>query len=216
MSVRKTGSFPGPIDTQINEIIRAIRDLESRIPVIPNEVERSIEAERALYSDRADMLSMARLINGVGFDGTKDITITAAPNEHNHIISRDDLTEDVNNSIIVESGSNANGEYVRWGNGLQVCWCFTNDFVYLDSRDLHLLWTFPSVFSAATPAFTGGFPSSGAAYPGKIIVDYSHSIMSSKGLTSVGLYLRTADSAITWTESDKIIGVPVYAVGRWK
>lgn len=25
-------------------------------------------------------------------------------------------------AVIVESGSNANGEYVRWGNGLQVCW----------------------------------------------------------------------------------------------
>ena len=37
-------------------------------------------------------------------------------------ITRDKLVDDVLSGLIVESGSNANGEYVRWGNGLQVCW----------------------------------------------------------------------------------------------
>ena len=37
-------------------------------------------------------------------------------------IGRDNLANDVLSGMIYESGSNANGEYVRWGNGLQVCW----------------------------------------------------------------------------------------------
>src|SRR5690606_11427853 len=59
-------------------------------------------------------------------------------------------------SRIVEMGSNANGEYVRWENGLQVCW-FANDptpdftartegavsgYVHQDN------WTYPAAFSA--------------------------------------------------------------------
>ena len=40
----------------------------------------------------------------------------------NRGIGRDNLSNDVLACMIVESGSNANGEYVRWGNGFQVCW----------------------------------------------------------------------------------------------
>ena len=56
-------------------------------------------------------------------------------------------------SRIVEMGSNANGEYVRWENGLQVCWRqeivgevrdFPNTFNNLDDRP------FPAVFAELT------------------------------------------------------------------
>src|SRR5690606_238909 len=56
-------------------------------------------------------------------------------------------------SRIVEMGSNSNGEYVRWENGLQVCWRreivgavqdFTSTFNVLDDRP------FPAVFVELT------------------------------------------------------------------
>ena len=47
-------------------------------------------------------------------------------------ITRDKLVDDVLSGLIVESGSNANGEYVRWGTGLQVCWA-THDIPEYDS-----------------------------------------------------------------------------------
>ena len=59
----------------------------------------------------------------------------------------------VSNSIIVEQGSNENGEYIRWENGLQVCWgsvdigpinaAFGNAYISAPAR-----WDYPSLFSA--------------------------------------------------------------------
>jgi hypothetical protein len=68
-------------------------------------------------------------------------------------ITRDKLVDDVLSGLIVESGSNANGEYVRWGNGLQVCWgsvdigpiniAHTNAYISEPAK-----WYYPSLFSA--------------------------------------------------------------------
>lgn len=46
---------------------------------------------------------------------------------------------------IVEMGSNANGEYVRWENGLQVCYTFLT-LTYSGSARLQAGWTFPASF----------------------------------------------------------------------
>src|SRR5690606_11981997 len=70
-------------------------------------------------------------------------------------------------SRIVEMGSNANGTYVRWENGLQVCWHQANEGVQSFSQSGALytvggtspqdfVWTYPAAF-AQTPIATGSF-----------------------------------------------------------
>src|SRR5690606_25933533 len=70
-------------------------------------------------------------------------------------------------SRIVEMGSNANGEYVRWENGLQVCWRQANEGVQIFSQigalytvggtsPQDFLWTYPAAF-AQPPVATGSF-----------------------------------------------------------
>jgi len=57
---------------------------------------------------------------------------------------------------IIERGSNANGEYVRFADGTQICW-LTKTWVGVDIPYAHLggfrsatqLWTYPSTFSAS-------------------------------------------------------------------
>src|SRR5690606_14362091 len=64
-------------------------------------------------------------------------------------------------SRIVEMGSNANGQYVRWENGVQVCWNSRSDTrstttatgsLYRD--DAATMWTFPAAF-ITSPAVYG-------------------------------------------------------------
>src|SRR5690606_29627636 len=64
-------------------------------------------------------------------------------------------------SRIVEMGSNANGEYVRWENGLQVCWRIlagtrstTTATGPLYRDDDATTWTFPAAF-ISSPAVYG-------------------------------------------------------------
>src|SRR5690606_4441437 len=54
-------------------------------------------------------------------------------------------------SRIVEMGSNSNGEYVRWENGLQVC--FTR---LTTSANQDTLWTLPAAFIDSEWVFSGG------------------------------------------------------------
>jgi len=64
-------------------------------------------------------------------------------------------------SRIVEMGSNANGEYVRWENGLQVCWhrFYQNRPTTTATGSLYrdndaTTWTFPAAF-ITSPAVYG-------------------------------------------------------------
>src|SRR5690606_9110831 len=58
------------------------------------------------------------------------------------------------NSLIVEMGSNSNGTYVRWENGLQLCYVRIGDFGPIDRPWGTLYtgpeggrqWTFPAAF----------------------------------------------------------------------
>src|SRR5690606_23467458 len=52
-------------------------------------------------------------------------------------------------SRIVEMGSNANGQYVRWENGLQLCWHNLNLVFAVGSSEALATWTYPAAFSDA-------------------------------------------------------------------
>jgi hypothetical protein len=49
---------------------------------------------------------------------------------------------------ISDMGSNANGTYVRWENGLQVCWQYLAG-TYQNAYYMRALWSFPVSFTAA-------------------------------------------------------------------
>ncbi len=54
---------------------------------------------------------------------------------------------------VVEWGSNDNGSWVRWSNGLQVCWIPSITLVYVNSAMLRASWTYPVAFkSGSRPA----------------------------------------------------------------
>ncbi len=55
--------------------------------------------------------------------------------------------------IIEDFGSNDNGSYVRWSNGLQVCWIPSITLTYVNGLTLRARWDFPAEFkSGSTPA----------------------------------------------------------------
>ena len=47
---------------------------------------------------------------------------------------------------VVERGSNANGEYVRFADGTQICWLRDLILSHTANTDLASTWTFPSAF----------------------------------------------------------------------
>ena len=56
-------------------------------------------------------------------------------------------------SAIIERGSNANGDYIRWADGTQVCWGYYSQPVAASGATT---LTFPAQFSDANPSMAAG------------------------------------------------------------
>src|SRR5690606_10592554 len=72
-------------------------------------------------------------------------------------------------SRIVEMGSNSNGEYVRWENGLQVCWVTktSSETLIRESGGLFYhedAWTYPAAFVSSPTVMPGAIDNSGGLY----------------------------------------------------
>jgi len=118
-------------------------------------------------------------------------------------------TEINGNSGIVESGSNANGSYVKWANGLMVC----HKYQFLDGTTVvpagataGYTWTFPQVFSAVPAVFTTWGLAS----------DNVHLV--TVGVNMSGAYLLTDSARIAVHNNhtgDLQPKVNVFAIGTW-
>lgn len=65
-------------------------------------------------------------------------------------------------AVIVDSGSNTNGSWVRWSNGLQVCWQTTTAVFSNSVRSADIDWTFPVAFKS--PPFVAANSYNSATY----------------------------------------------------
>jgi len=111
--------------------------------------------------------------------------------------------------IIEESGSNDDGSWVRWSNGLQICWIPSITLRYVNTAMLRARWDYPAEFkSGSTPA---GFanpreyaPVDSARTAGTVVSCYKSSCLVSAS-TGVGIFGEDD----TWN-------FQVVAIGWWK
>ena len=128
----------------------------------------------------------------------------------NRGIGRDNLSNDVLAGMIVESGSNANGEYVRWGNGLQVCWGSVDigpiNIAYGTNvyRSTPGIWIYPALFSAHPSASGIVMLKEGSGLAAYISGD---GVMATNRFTFYGT--RGSSSSADYTAY-------LLAIGRWK
>lgn len=129
--------------------------------------------------------------------------------------TRLDLAED---AVIVETGSNANGSYVRFSDGTQICWGPTGTVTGLSpttetvqSLSIYvatLAWTFPAEF-AAPPVVGPPNPrlqQGGTARSNHLTSGYA----SGASATSVNLRLMCL---ATWDRAENPYPI---AIGRWE
>jgi hypothetical protein len=115
------------------------------------------------------------------------------------------LMPTVNSNAIIESGSNANGEYVKYADGTQVC--YTPDRVTVDSSAAARqgTWTFPSPFLSAT-SYTAQF---------YILESSTGTATINTGLTSVNQTNLSATVAFVVSVNNGSSGYTAFAIGRW-
>ncbi len=110
---------------------------------------------------------------------------------------------------IIERGSNANGEYVRFADGTQICWTLnTSGPGITTGAGVEITWNFPAAFlSAPTLTGSGGVTTAGTT---GIAARISVGLPAAPTVSSVRVHL--------WNSHTGSISSSLYllvAVGRW-
>lgn len=115
---------------------------------------------------------------------------------------------------IIERGSNANGEYVRFADGTQICWLRSFRITQLGSSStiLERAWFFPASFSN-TDVVTLVSHSNNVTRRNELNIAnfkraFSDTIVRSDGVR-IGIEFTSGVVEASW------IDIPVYAIGRW-
>lgn len=145
----------------------------------------------------------------VRFDSGGLTTTTSGQDYYNqaNILGLVSQSGGIPTGAIIERGSNANGEYVRYADGTQICWAIrtagsaSNIVSGNIFRSDTTLWTYPASFITDPTAFSR--VSSAVAF----------------GLTSLGAtatnVTSTSFGVITAISTGVIATVSVVAIGRW-
>lgn len=110
---------------------------------------------------------------------------------------------------IIEQGSNANGEYVRFANGLQICWRL--NYSPTPSGDIHT-WTFPAAFVSNPAIVTMGQYHSGEIWM-PCINGYSQGSQNSVTTTRLQYQIRSV-SGVSYSQEGRFFDF--VAIGKWK
>lgn len=147
----------------------------------------------------------AKFVNGIATE--------AAPES---IVGTVSQTGGVPDGAIIERGSNANGSYVRYADGTQICWHKLNlgsvtangAGTYTDPyRTSGINWTFPATFEASeTPVVTGQAESSGGLARAMAIY---HTATGSNIASTIGAVRLSSDATATTVTAN------LMATGRW-
>lgn len=114
---------------------------------------------------------------------------------------------------VIEHGSNANGDYVRFADGMQIC-THSADFIYNSSARMNCIWTFPATFAAepfasAVPNIND-FLASAAPDPSE-----TAGVMKGSGaVASAAFWLYRISGMTDFVASDSCTA-QLHAVGRW-
>jgi hypothetical protein len=121
----------------------------------------------------------------------------------------------VPSGAVIERGANANGDYVRFADGTQLCWIAGVTFAFNSADLLTYTWTFPAGFAgAALPIVLGLFPS-GADYTGLSRRDAGTFSHGGGTLGVVCVVNRTAGASRAFVSGDQIANMRLFASGRW-
>lgn len=110
--------------------------------------------------------------------------------------------------VIVESGSNANGAYLKFGDGTMICYRSDLTLNYVDG-DLNVKWTYPQPFSEV---------------PTVLAVRRQAELYTTKRIPSITVMTQSVDKASislqrhtgdVFVATDKGL-INAFAIGRWK
>jgi len=186
------------------------------IPTVTNRVQDDLDAIRENFqhldqlAERVDELQTVSELAPIANDLQTVSGLAPVVEELQAVSALAPYVQALLDSRIVEMGSNSNGTYVRWENGLQVCWLPRLTLPTQSSSQAYANWTFPAAFVDTNYSvhITQTWQSGDAGAP-KVTMAFTQNRAESR--CSVRLASKNADlvDGDSW-------GVALVAIGRWK
>ena len=154
----------------------------------------------------------------ITLDGTTGITTPDVETSDGAVYAKGNIlgtvSEDggVPTGAIIERGSNANGEFVRYADGTQICW--RNDFAlpFVTGLRVGANWTYPASFVTDGSVSVFHLPDSGGgASKGPDSYIATRFII---GSTSTSLQAYRVEGTDGWVDGD-VISTTAMGIGRW-
>jgi hypothetical protein len=118
---------------------------------------------------------------------------------------------------IIERGSNANGEWVRYADGTQICRAaWSIDYTFSTTLFMEAQWTYPAPFVVGElPEVWGILNTTGGDWDqSRAIIGHFGVFLGGSDNTQVELRITSAGG--DWTSGNDIRNQSAIAVGRWK
>ncbi|GGJ06696.1 hypothetical protein [Halopseudomonas pertucinogena] len=124
-----------------------------------------------------------------------------------------DVVGDMSAGAIIERGSNANGEYVRFADGTQICTKTKHRIVWASAYRLGGTWTYPAAFISLPCVNVSMDLDNLINYPnvGEVSLNKNYSLFPTS--VNIQAYRNEGGSAFS---SNAYADVEAVAVGRWK
>lgn len=122
----------------------------------------------------------------------------------------DNTADTLDNCVIVDSGSNSNGSWIKWADGTMICYGY-NMFT-----GINMTTQWGSMYETSNPLSLGDFPQPFVSRPDVFFMPWQTYFVerqyNSSWLTSWGaFYPCRATSATNWD-----VGISKLAIGKWK
>lgn len=114
---------------------------------------------------------------------------------------------------VVERGNNANGHYVRFADGTQICTVDGVTFAYGAAPYLEFVWNHPAAF-AETPNRFATLSHLAAEYTGCALTDFGH-VVCHNGSSAAAVRIVHGPGAADFVSGDQVANCRITAIGRW-
>lgn len=125
-------------------------------------------------------------------------------------------TSGVPTGAVIERGTNANGEYVRFADGTQICTRITLDLLYASATICRGDWTFPAAFASqpsvsVIPSFVGSLLTGGPS------IRDVHIYWANSGTNNIVFRVEATQitSAASFVSGNSVRVATLTAIGRW-
>ncbi len=106
---------------------------------------------------------------------------------------------------VIERGSNANGEYVKFADGTVICWASGKTLTYKNDSVLSITWTFPvQTVGAAFHSIITSTPAAG----------HRDAVSYRAGVSNSSVELGVIDDGAGFSSGDTL-GAGLFLIGRW-